>query len=606
MKKRLAYFITAVWMITVAISSISCLAAENTHRFDDSGTPFLYASNDEWIWIVRNERVSVYNLDLAEQPVAEYTIDPADHIYANSDGLYICRASDHSSQIVLFDLAGNMVNSWTIPEGVYIQQFIVMEDNILAVVCGHAPANEAVDAGAGAMLYRFSMEENAGGYVMDSPVYAIAAGEQGNVLCLYEDEASQYAVGVWPATLDGMTASYPLMGAEFTAILSCEQGCCLLSEMGIHRLDFSSGEMTLWYPMEQGQAHWRGLQRAGGFILTEDFAAGTLKRFDMDTSEEAEGIRLVNLSKYNDQRINAAIRLFRQAHPDTEVSFVDLDSAKLSTALMANEAGYDILAANDYELAVYRESGILEDLSDCAGIWAALEHWNEMPYLMNPHKDALPLYVLPKVYSLNEGAQDLAEVFPEQPGSWAELFACAAELPPSDGRSLLWGSKRFPEVYDQYLAWCAKEGAVDFDTALFRDEMLQFKKAYDDGVIVDGEEYDGLLIPSGMGVYPPEGSVVPYPMLNVEMIYPCQTYSIAVSKTSAQTELAQEFLSCYASVEAQRAADVNTMAAGFLKDPALYACADPDMGYPTQEQASLYARILKYAASAPYNLGFNL
>lgn len=171
---------------------------------------------------------------------------------------------------------------------------------------------------------------------------------------------------------------------------------------------------------------------------------------------------------------------------------------------------------------------------------------------------------------------------------------------------MLWGSKRFPEVYDQYLAWCAKEGAVDFDTALFRDEMLQFKKAYDDGVIVDGEEYDGLLIPSGMGVYPPEGSVVPYPMLNVEMIYPCQTYSIAVSKTSAQTELAQEFLSCYASVEAQRAADVNTMAAGFLKDPALYACADPDMGYPTQEQASLYARILKYAASAPYNLGFNL
>ena len=56
----------------------------------------------------------------------------------------------------------------------------------------------------------------------------------------------------------------------------------------------------------------------------------------------------------------------------------------------------------------------------------------------------------------------------------------------------------------------------------------------------------------------------------------------------------------------QRAAGVNTMAAGFLKDPALYACADPDMGYPTQEQASLYARILKYAASAPYNLDFNL
>lgn len=120
MKKRLASLITAVWMITVAISSISCLAAENTHRFDDSGAPFLYASNDERIWIVRNERVSVYNLDLAEQPVAEYTIDPADHIYANSDGLYICRTSDHSSQIVLLDLAGNMVNSWTIPEGVYI------------------------------------------------------------------------------------------------------------------------------------------------------------------------------------------------------------------------------------------------------------------------------------------------------------------------------------------------------------------------------------------------------------------------------------------------------------------------------------------------------
>ena len=62
---------------------------------------------------------------------------------------------------------------------------------------------------------------------------------------------------------------------------------------------------------------------------------------------------------------------------------------------------------------------MLEDLSDCAEIWAALEHWNEMPYLMNPHKDALPLYVLPKVYSLNEGAQDLAEVFPEQPGNGA-------------------------------------------------------------------------------------------------------------------------------------------------------------------------------------------
>ena len=46
MKKRLAYLITAVWMITVAISSISCLAAENTYRFYDSGTPYLYASND--------------------------------------------------------------------------------------------------------------------------------------------------------------------------------------------------------------------------------------------------------------------------------------------------------------------------------------------------------------------------------------------------------------------------------------------------------------------------------------------------------------------------------------------------------------------------------
>ena len=597
---------TSMLIIATLIMSIGCIAsAENTYRFDDARSTFMYATNDEFIWLINNDNVKVYDLYDTTNPIAKYVIVPADHIYATNDGLYVYREIDECHQIELYDQNGNSKATWQISNDVFFQQFIVADDKGFAVAFDHPPVDEAVDIGANSMLYSFSLTDNSGEFCLASHVMAVAVRDHSEVVCLYDD-GGQYAIGVWSTSIDEITDTYPLTGMEFSAITSYENECYLLSDLGIHDLDYTTGTITLAHTMQQGEENWLGLQRAGQYIVTEDFMAGELRLFEIGESAESNTLVLVNLSKFNDARINAAVSMFQNKNPEVKVSFIDVDNAKLSTALMANEPGYDILLADDYRIEVYRESGVLEDLSGYSEIWEKLEAWNDMPYLIGESRDSVPLYILPVIYSVNEDMHSLIdENFPQQTSSWAEFYAAASDYYAESGLSPIGGSIRFPVFFDQYFAWCVKKGTVDFDTSIFKDGMLLYQEAYEDGLVVSSDENDCILNDTNLGIYPQETTVL-LPLLDGEMIYPCSTYSLAISRTSREKDLAAEFLSCFVSVEAQRAADVNTMAAGFLKEATLYACSDTDTGYPSESQVVLNEQLLENTVRMPYNMDFNI
>ena len=350
-----------------------------------------------------------------------------------------------------------------------------------------------------------------------------------------------------------------------------------------------------------------GLQRAGGLIVTEDFATGQIKTFPLDAAQYGGALTLVNVLKYNDKRISAAANMLTDAHPDIDVNYVDVEDAKLATALMANEPGYDILMLSNYTLDDYRQSGVVLDISDCAAIWDVVDDcWIDMPYLIGPKRDAVPLYIMPQVLTINT---DMYGVFDgdieRQPSSWSELYAQAQVIDES-GTALISSNIRFPEFFDQYIVWCALKGEVNFDTALFRNGLLGWREAFENGIIVDFGEGDALLMGNVVGNYAGCDDIVLLPALDGETIYPCNTYSLVISCTSDKQDIAKEFLSYYVSVEAQSAADVNSMAAGLLKDSSLYVCSDPEFPQPTQEQQELRAHLLKYGASLSHNTDFYL
>lgn len=136
--------------------------------------------------------------------------------------------------------------------------------------------------------------------------------------------------------------------------------------------------------------------------------------------------------------------------------------------------------------------------------------------------------------------------------------------------------------------------------------MLLFKKAYEEGMIPCDNESDGLLQASIVALYVDEADYILPPLIDGETIYPTQTQSLIVSKTSAQKDLAKEFLGYYTSPEAQSAADVSMMSAGLLKDASLYKCWDDSVGYPSSEQVAFKAKLFAHAVRFPSNTDFNL
>ena len=91
MKKRfLLNFAILIVTLAMLFAHGSALA-EGTYSFDNISEPFMYASNDSSIWIISGEHVSVYDIGDMTAPVAEYSIAPAGHVYASSEGLYVYR-----------------------------------------------------------------------------------------------------------------------------------------------------------------------------------------------------------------------------------------------------------------------------------------------------------------------------------------------------------------------------------------------------------------------------------------------------------------------------------------------------------------------------------
>ena len=608
MKKRFLLNF-AIAIVTLAMLFACGLAlAEGTYSFDNISEPFMYASNDSSIWIISGEHVSVYDIGDMTAPVAEYSIAPAGHVYASSEGLYVYREDGDAAHLELLDEGGSVVSEWAIPAGVYVQQFVISEGRMVAAARESKAIDESLGLSADTMLYVFSLSDGTGQYALSDTVHAVAAGASGDILCLYNIEDDATELGIWSAEAGGISKSYKLSGMGFSAILQHDNYCYLLSDMGIHRLDMDSGTIELSYPSGQNEELWRGIQRAGEYIITEDFQSATLKRFSLNKPQAAASINLINLSKYNDVRINAAIEMFNKAHPDVKVGFIDVEKEKLSTALMAGEPGYDIISVMDHELINYRKSNIVEDLSECASIREGLAHWHDMPYIIGKDLDAIPLYVYPKIYPLGEGARAAIENagIPEQFASWEELISTLSPIAKQDGRCIISGSKRFPEIYDQYITFYSLNGEVNFDTDLFKENMLLFKKAYEEGLIPCDNESDGLLENATGTLYVDEADYILPPLIDGETIYPTQTQSLIVSKTSAQKDLAKELLGYYTSPEAQSAADVSMMSAGLLKDASLYKCWDDSIGYPSIEQVAFKAKLFAHAVIYPRNLDFNL
>ena len=331
-----------------------------------------------------------------------------------------------------------------------------------------------------------------------------------------------------------------------------------------------------------------------------------------EPSEDIDTITLVNCADWYDDCMNAAITMWKEAHPDGSVQFADLSGEQLNTALMAKDAGLDILYLGNYDVMNYVRAGVLEDLNDWPEVTEQLDHWIDMDGASTwmGTRFGVLMGVNISCLQLNEALVNYLpeELNPEQL-SWRQLMEAGVGFRGDvngDGKMdvHLWrDARRFPAFLFQYMAAFDDPADVNFDTEEFRQLMALYRQCEQNGAYANlygSDDPDSAILSVGDLTALNAEKHMPLPSLEQEgaPTTTCSVFAIGVNRNSANKALAIELLADYASVQAQSAngfSDEQNRHYGFsfLKDSAVheaYASLTDVERKLLEENKALFAR----------------
>lgn len=574
---------------------ISVANAEDCYFDVDTDSTFMYAVSEEFIWIIDAEnRIKVFNTDTNYGNTFEFQTRAIAHINASDDGLYVNYWCEDSQYLMMIDEKGEILWDSKIDESMNIQRFVVADSKIFIV----GNYEEYNDPATGFIdnygLYYGDLTEleirkcNTAGNVI-----AIDSCENNQELVVLLNNEEGYFVERYSIDNMRVLAEYAVPWLDYTAITDCNGSCYMLAWSDIYELKYDDSIVSLH---KQCDGEIAGLDCANECIVTADCYNNRLIYIPAEANEKAQELVIANATKVRDRRMDAAIDQFCTIYPEVEINFIDINSEQLNTMLMSGESDIDILYVTNYTLPIYRESGAVCDLSGHAGIMTAMNDWYELPYLYADGVYHVPTMVLPKALLRNNEIDAAMEIL--YPYDWDALYEYGRELLEETGIPLIADySIRFPVVLNQYMAYCCIDGTIDFDTPLFRKMISDYKRAYDDGIIVESCE-DAYFIVTNVAAYPYNNSFYPLPLVEGLAVNDASLYALAVVSDSDMKEMAMNFLAYYATTDAQGVINYDAPGAGLISDIGCYGQGSYDV---TAEDELLWETVVSSSVCLPFN-----
>jgi len=237
-----------------------------------------------------------------------------------------------------------------------------------------------------------------------------------------------------------------------------------------------------------------------------------------------------------------------------------ISRAKLNTALMANDPGYDILNM-DYSdpMALYKMSGMFRDLSGNAVIAENIAQWTDMPFLYESDGSlyGIPVIAIPYGFRITRALWNEINVDIDKNWTWDDFFSLA-DIARELGLFLVEDGKYWNVIRTQYESkYCdIIDGEANYDTETFRKLASMWKQLEEEGLIAhEMEESSHVLLefcPMDVLEYGSENYVyLGMPAMDGEIVTPIRMDAFYINRYSEHADAAEEFMEIYTSPEVQ-------------------------------------------------------
>lgn len=594
-----SYLLKTLFTMLFIVQIISSAVAEVTFLDTKTDGHFMYAVSEGYAWIIDAEdRIGLFTADRDDFKTYEFPLISISHINASEDSLYVNYWHEASQHLMQVDKDGEILWEAEIDSSLNIHRFIVV-DGIVFIVGNYA---EYHDTSAGFdSNYRLFISDLSEMDIKEcniaGNIIALDSMNNNKELAVLTNNEEGYFVNIYSIEDGSVIEEYAVPWLDYSAIADNGGNCYLLAGSDVYKLSYENGIVTLH---KQFDAEIFGLDNVNDYIVTADYAGNRLIYFPVAGDEKTQKLVIANATQVRDRRMDAAVEKFNEKYPDVEICFVDIGSEQLSAMLMSGESDIDILYVSNYTLPVYRESGAICDLYSHSGLMTAMTEWYEMPYLYKAGVYHVPTMVFPLVLCRNEEFDILSEF--AYPYSWNELFEYGRNLLDITGTPLISDRIRFPVVVDQYMAYCCINGIIDFDTPLFRELISGYKKAYEDGVIVEMGE-DAYFIVTNASAYPHENSYYPLPQIEGTDVNTASIYALAVVSDSNMSDAAMDFLAYYAAVDTQGVINYDAPGAGLIADIGIYEHGSYEV---SKTDEMLWGTLINSCVCLPNNVDFSI
>lgn len=249
---------------------------------------------------------------------------------------------------------------------------------------------------------------------------------------------------------------------------------------------------------------------------------------------------------------------------------------------MAGDDVIDLLSVNMYEMSTLAEMGALCDLNEDAELRQRMEQWTgNRAFCWKGLRYGVPVRLDTSCLFPNRRLSGFALDVDWQRCTWLEWLQKAEQFHTDtndDGVQDVWllaDTVDSPQWLFQYAATFDDIRDVRFDAEAFRALAEQYKRCFKKGVLIDWndamQQPDTVVYTIGRISDLDRTDYLPQPAITGERTVPAYTYSLALSKSTAQYDLAMDFLRCFTSDAVQSQSPFIGLAADTAIYPE-YAC----------------------------------
>lgn len=326
--------------------------------------------------------------------------------------------------------------------------------------------------------------------------------------------------------------------------------------------------------------------------------SGALYRIDLEAylamqSEMPSLVICGDDAEVFEPRMALAIANFERRNPDVRVQFQTASQEDLVLELMSGSQEYDLFLLEDRSARDMLRAGLFADLRTYPGVMQSLEDWIDIGAmrLSNGTIRMIPTDIMGMdILTVQEKgrADSLGITLPEGGITYKEAEELAVQAREASGffsevRLLAQTKQLYAPVHlytARYCDWMA--GDMDYDTDEFRALLQFWKDMADEEMIVLKENYaatdrdalldnadDFLSVSDTYGAIS-RGEFLVFPNADAQPLCTVALRGLYLYEYGAQKEKAAEFLSIYASEDAQK--ELMSPYAVFLKDLDSYVC----------------------------------